>query len=164
MANTVQYKGEYISIYRLGQLTNTPLTSLYRAQKKGLTDGRDIVTEAKKHLIKHNGEFVTMSQLVKKSKSSQGALKRRIGAGMTSNEAVNDRIDRRGGRTKSAKLSPTQVLGIYHAVFYKLKTQTLIAHEYGVHPSTVCDIWRGKRWGWLTSPFRHALEQSHSHH
>ncbi|EGQ7810328.1 hypothetical protein I6Y99_004371 [Vibrio parahaemolyticus] len=163
MANTVQYKGEYISIYRLGQLTNTPLTSLYRAQKKGLTDGRDIVTEARKHLIKHNGGFVTMRQLAKQSKSSQGALKRRIEAGMTTNEAVNDRIDRRG-RTKSAKLSPTQVLAIYHAVFYKIKTQALIAQEHGVHQSTVCDIFRGKRWGWLTAPLRHTLEQSQPQH
>lgn len=153
----VQYQGELISIYKLGKLSGCPLTSLYKAYHNGLRSGDELVAEAQKHLIEYNGKLITTRCLCSLTDSNYGRIRRRLKAGIAADDAVTDLVDRRG-TTKLAKLSPSDVLQIYKSLFKKEKSQVLIASEFGVHQATVSDIWRHKRWGWLTSPLRHELE------
>lgn len=153
----VEYQGERVSIYRLGQLSGCPLTSLYRGYHNGLRTGEELVSEAQKHLVEYKGKLITKNKLCAITKSDYRSVGRRLKAGVATEDAVTDLVDRRGA-TKSAKLSPSEVLNIYVALFRKEKSQGLIATELGIHQSTVSDIWRHKRWGWLTAPLRHELE------
>lgn len=153
----VEYQGEWVSIYRLGKLSGCPLTSLYRAYHNGLCTGEEMVAEVQKHLVEYKGKLVTTRKLCLLTKSDYRSVQRRLKAGVSTDDAVADLVDRRGC-TKSAKLSPSDVLTIYVSLFSKSKSQGLIATEFGIHQSTVSDIWRHKRWGWLTAPLRHELE------
>ncbi|HAS8538210.1 TPA: hypothetical protein I7730_00155 [Vibrio vulnificus] len=155
----VNYNNESISIYKLGQLSGCPLTSLYRAYHSGLRCGDAIVKEARKNLVEHEGKWISKSKLCSITQSELRKVQRRLKAGVSVNDAVVDKKDRRGA-TKSAKLSPSDALNIYASLFWKEKTQTQIASEFGVHCSTISDIWRHKRWGWLTAPLRYSLEQT----
>ena len=154
----VTYQGKEVSIYRLGKLTGCPLTSLYRAQKKGFVTGEELVEEARKHLIQYKGELITVRKLCLLTRSDYRSVKRRLESGLPVERAVADLVDRRGG-TKKTKLTPSEVLVIYTTLFKKEKTQKCVAQEFGVHQATVSDIWRHKRWDWLTSPLRFQLEQ-----
>ena len=154
----VEYRGELVSIYRLGKLSGCPLTTLYRAYHKGLRTGEELVVEARKHLIEYKGELITTRKLCLITKSDYRSVKRRLKAGVATEKAVADLIDRRGGASKVSKLSPSDVLYIYATLFKKEKTQRLLAIEFGIHQSTVSDIWRHKRWDWLTAPLRYELE------
>lgn len=153
----VEYHGELISVYQLGKRSGVPLSSLYRAYRKGLRNGDDLIREATKHLIDYQGERITTRQLCLKTRSDYRSVKRRLNAGVATEDAVADLTDHRGG-TKSAKLSPSDVLTIYAWLFRKEKTQGQIAKAYGIHQSTVSDIWRHKCWDWITAPLRYALE------
>lgn len=153
----VEYQGEQVSIYELGKLSGCPLTSLYRAYHKGLRTGEALVTEAQKHLIEYKGKLITIRKFCLITRSDYRSVRRRLKAGLSLEAAAADLVDRRGA-TKSAKLSPSNVLSIYVSLFRKEKSQGLIAIEFGIHQSTVSDIWRHKRWGWLTAPLRHELE------
>ncbi|AZS26265.1 hypothetical protein [Vibrio anguillarum] len=153
----IEYQGEMISIYKLAKLSGCALTSLYRAYHLGIRSGDELVAEARKHLVEYNGEFITTRKLCSLTQSDYRKVKRRLNAGVTADNATLDRIDRRGA-TKAAKLSPSEVLNIYVWLFRKEKTQGVIATEFDIHPSTVSDIWRHKRWGWLTAPLRYELE------
>lgn len=153
----VEYQGKLVSIYRLGQLSGCPLTSLYRAYHNGIRSGDELVSNVQKHLVEYKGKLITTRKLCKFTKSNYRSVQRRLKAGIAMDDAVVDLVDRRGA-TKSAKLSPSEVLNIYVVLFKKEKSQVLIAAEFGVHQSTVSDIWRHKRWGWLTAPLRYELE------
>lgn len=61
---------------------------------------------------------------------------------------------------QSIRVSPTTVLEIYTALFYRQKSQLALAKEYGIAQSTISDIWRHESWRWLTAPLRYRLEQS----
>lgn len=156
----IEFQGELVSVYRLGKLTKCPLTSLYRAYHNGFRTGEELVAETKKHLVEFKGQWITKRKLCQITKSDYRSVQRRLKAGVKTENAVADLIDRRGA-TKSAKLSPSEVLSIYIALFKKEKSQGLIAAEFGVDQSTVSDIWRHKRWGWLTASLRYELERSH---
>jgi len=155
----VIYNNESISIYKLGQLSGCPLSTLYRAYHSGLRCGNEIIKEARKHLVEHEGKWISKNKLCTITQVNFGKVQRRLKAGVSVKDAVGDKKDRRG-TTKSAKLSPSDVLNIYASLFWKEKTQTQLASEFGVHCSTISDIWRHKRWGWLTAPLRYNLEQT----
>lgn len=87
-------------------------------------------------------------------------IKRRLKAGISLQDAMADKKNRAGNTSQFAKLTPSQAIEIYMACFYRKKTQQKIAKEYGIHQSTVSDIWRHKRWGWLTSVVRFDLEKA----
>lgn len=160
---SVEYQDEQVSIYKLGKLSGIPLTTLYRAYRNGFSTGDELiaeakrVAEAKKQLVEYKGEFMTIQALCSKTKSNYGSVKRRLDSGMSAEQAVSDSTDRRGV-SKATKLSPSDVMNIYVRLFNKEASQTLIANEYGVHSSTISDIWRHKHWGWLTSALRYQLE------
>lgn len=153
----VNYQGKQVSIYRLGKLSGCPLTTLYRAYHKGLRTGESLISEAQKHLVEYEGQLITVKKLCSITNSDYRAVLRRVKAGVDPQSAVLDKVDRRGS-TKAAKLTPSDVLGIYVTLFRKEKSQRVIASEFGIDQSTVSDIWRHKRWGWLTAPLRHELE------
>ncbi|EGQ9770299.1 hypothetical protein FWP32_22885 [Vibrio alginolyticus] len=154
---SVQYQGQSMSVYRLAQLTGYPMTSLYRAYHKGLRTGEELLAEATKHLVTYQGKVMTARQLCAATDTSYRRVLRRLKAGVPAEKAVKDNVDRRGTNCAS-KLSPSEVLRIYELLFTKQVCQHTLAEEYGVHQSTISDIWRHKRWGWLTAPLRYQLE------
>ena len=117
-----------------------------------------MIKEAQKHLIMYEGKLITVRKLCLLTKSDYRSVQRRLKAGMSPEKAAADLVDRRGN-AKNVLLVPSQVLTIYAMLFNGEKTQTLIAKEFNVHQSTISDIWRHKRWDWLTAPLRYELEQ-----
>ena len=157
----VKYRGDEISIYRLGQLSNLPTTTLYRHFHAGIDDGEELVKKAREHLVEYKGKFITRRQLCIRTHSDYRSVNRRLNADVPVEKAISDIVDRRG-RAWSTRLTPSNVMAIYTTLFFKEKTQTALAKEYGVHQTTICDIWRHKRWGWLTAPLRFELEENKS--
>ena len=154
---TIKYKGNMVSVYRLGQLTGVPLSTLYRYSRKGMVDGEEMVAKAKESRIEFNGEMLTRHQLAAKTGADYRKIRRRIAAGVSVENAVTDKTDRRGNN-QNYRFSPTEVLEIYAALFNKEVSQGFLARKYKVNQSTISDIWRGKHWGWLTAPLRYSLE------
>lgn len=153
----VKYQGNEISIYRLGQLTDLPTTTLYRLFHSGVVDGHELVVKAREHLIEYKGEHITRRQLCLRTHSDYRSVNRRLKADIPVEKAIADIVDRRGGAYRT-RLTPSDVLKIYVTLFKKEKSQMVVSREYQVHQSTISDIWRGKRWGWLTSPLRTFLK------
>lgn len=141
-------------MYRLGQLSGCPLSSLYRAYRTGLRDGDKILHEARKNLILYKGEWVSLAKAARDLGVSASKLSRRIEAGLP----VGCSTKEARGCNQETKLTPSQVLEIYNILFRKQKTQSALAKEFSVHQSTISDVWRHKRWVWLTSPIRYELE------
>jgi DNA invertase Pin-like site-specific DNA recombinase len=108
--------------------------------------------------IEYDGELTTVRKVCITTDSNYGFIVRRLKAGMPIEKALVDKVERRG--TRPAKLTPSEVLTIYRLLFLKEKTQSLIAIEFSVKQSTVSNIWRHKRWDWLTSPLRYQLEKA----
>ncbi|EPM4498004.1 hypothetical protein ACTJ26_004168 [Vibrio parahaemolyticus] len=100
---------------------------------------------------------MTVRQLCAATDTSYRRVLRRLKAGIPAEKAIKDNVDRRG-KNCASKLSPSEVLRIYELLFTKQVCQHTLAEEYGVHQSTISDIWRHKRWGWLTAPLRYQLE------
>lgn len=153
----IEYKGEQISIYRLGKLTGVALSVLYRYYHNGMRDGDAMTEKAFNRRVTYQGKRITVRHLAILTGKNYRGLRRRIGGGMTPEEAVNDKKERRGA-VGANKLSPSNVMTIYQTVFNKEKTQAQLAKEYGVHQSTISDIWTHRRWGWLTAALRYDLE------
>ncbi|PSV00734.1 hypothetical protein [Photobacterium kishitanii] len=156
----ISYKGEMISIYKLSKISGQPPSSLYRGYHRGIKTGEELITFARKHLIEFEGKWVSMKQVCKATNSNSGSIKRRLAAGIPIELAVLDSTERRGRNSITATLTPSEVIDIYTTLFNKNESQTHLAEQYGVHQSTISDIWRQKRWGWLTSPVRWDLENS----
>ncbi|EGQ9286350.1 hypothetical protein F7U66_10885 [Vibrio parahaemolyticus] len=155
----VPYKGEQVSIKRLSKLSGCPTRTLYRAYQLGIRDGEGMIKEALKHLVCYKGKYMTVMELSQTTNCNYKQLRRRLQAKIPPEEAVQIKSVTRGSCKENAKLTPSQVLIIFEALFYKRKTQTGLGKEYNVKPSTISDIWRHKRWGWLTAPLRYELEQ-----
>ncbi|HHX8304307.1 TPA: hypothetical protein ACVOZG_002414 [Vibrio diabolicus] len=129
------------------------MTSLYRAYHKGLRTGEELLAEATKHLVTYQGKVMTARQLCAATDASYRRVLRRLKAGVPAEKAVRDNVERRG-KNSASNLSPS----IYELLFSKQVCQHTLAEEYGVHQSTISDIWRHRRWGWLTAPLHYQLE------
>lgn len=139
-------------------MTGVPMTNLYRSRDKGFKTGEEIVKDATSRLINHNGKMATLKDIASSMGVDPRKLKRRMDAGAVAGGEIKAVQDARGRTPKTATLTPSEVIDIYFMLFTKQKTQKLIAKEMGVHQTTISDIWRGKRWGWITSPIRFELE------
>jgi len=112
----------------------------------------------------NDGVPISVHELCRVKKVDYRKVIRRVKAGIPLETAINYKNEKisplkRSGTLSPYILTPSDVIKIYTLLFNKVKSQTKIANEYGIHPSTVSDIWRHKRWGWLTSPIRYELEQ-----
>lgn len=154
----VKYDGKWLSIYQLSKITACPLTSLYRAYHDGIHDGEELVKEVRKNLVEYNGEFMSTHKLSEISGSDYRKVRRRINAGLSAKEAISSAKASKSNVIAPSILTANDVLKIYTMLFYKEKTQTAIALSYGVHQSTISDIWRQRRWKWITAPLRYMLE------
>ena len=157
MLEKVEYQGLMVSIATLGKLSKCSTTSLYRAFHNGFRTGDELVVEVRKHLIEYKGEYISIRKLCLLTDSDYKSVKRRLKAGIPAESAILDLVDRRGA-ARARKLSASDVLEIYMVLFRKEKTQASVATDYDIHQSTISDIWRHRRWGWLVSPLRYQLE------
>ncbi|WGY45241.1 hypothetical protein [Vibrio sp. ABG19] len=162
MKEKIEYQGELVSISQFGKLTGCPLTSLYRAYHKGIRTSEGLIEAVRGWRVEYQGELVAVSHICRIAKSDHRAVKRRLNAGASAEDAVADLKDRRYCQ-RGTKLTPSQVMYAYTAIFMKEKTQATVGKELGVAQCTISDIWRHKRWDWLTAPLRHHLEAQAKH-
>ncbi|MFA0072151.1 hypothetical protein AB4396_00425 [Vibrio cyclitrophicus] len=76
--------------------------------------------------------MITTHKLCQQTNSDYRRVKRRMNTGVAAKNAVGKLIDKRGATTKTAKLSPSEVISIYVTLFRKEKGQAVLATEFDV--------------------------------
>ncbi|OBU25580.1 hypothetical protein [Photobacterium aquimaris] len=87
---------------------------------------------SKKHLIEYVGKMITTHKLCQQTNSDYRRVKRLMNAGVAAKNAVGKLIDKRVATTKTAKLSPSEMISIYVTLFRKENGQVMLATKFNV--------------------------------
>lgn len=129
-----------------------PFKAAVRGYGKFRLDGREVL--ASRYICERvNGSPPSPQHEAAHScgKGHEGCVNKRHLSWKTPSENAADKIvhgtTSRGEQSALAKLTESDVLEIRRRV--KTKSQRQVAFQFGIDPSTVSDIMRGKSWSWL---------------
>lgn len=142
----INFKGQEVTLYDLSMRFGIAWSTLNNRHKAGLCDD-ELVTKGKLRAIVHFGKKTTLTQISKDTGIAISTLKNRHANGLRDKELINFKHGGVGNKRSATKLTADDVVDIKALLITSKFNQKEIAAIYGVDPSHISDIKRGKRWG-----------------
>lgn len=141
----IDFKGGQIEIQELSRVSGIPWSTIYNRYQAGYRDDDLTVKRLRPTLFK--GQETTLEALSQEYGIPLTTLKGRQAAGLKDDLLVKKEHRNKDSENAAVKLTVEKVVEIKRLLLTSTLNQREIAQLFGIDPSHVSDIKRGKRWG-----------------
>jgi len=140
----ISFKGEEVQIQDLSKRYGVPWSTIFNRHKAGYKDDDLLVERVNQTYFK--GEKTTLQEIADQHDLSLNLIKGRYAIGLRDDDLVVKHQRYKWSKNAATKLNAKKVATIKELLLVSPLNQTEIAKLFGVDPSHISDIKRGKRW------------------
>jgi predicted XRE-type DNA-binding protein len=150
----IEFKGERVEVMELSRRYGVPWSTINNRYRAGYRDD-DLLERV--HRTTFNGKSTTLSQIAEDHGLPLCLVKSRHAVGLRGQELTVRGHLGRGSENAATKLDVGKVAAIKKLLLVSPLNQREIGELFGIDPSHVSDIKRGKRWAKVTIDIEQAL-------
>lgn len=153
----ISFKGEQVQIQDLSKRYGIAWSTIYNRHKAGYKDDDLLVERVNQTYF--NGKKTTLHEIAETYNLPYSLIKGRHAIGLRDDDLVVRHQRYKGSKNAATKLNAEKVKKIKELLLISPLNQTEIAKLFGVDPSHISDIKRGKRWAEVTIDTESILAQ-----